>query len=127
MAGPIGPATGDYVDYPDANSIIAAAKVTGRLQSKTSLGLIAAVTDDEDARVASGNPLTRREVAVAPHAYHFIGRMLQEFGPSASTAGFSSASLGTGFETAAGTGASCAWTATGAAAASRAASRIGRM
>lgn len=87
-ARPIGAAAGDYVDYPEANSIIAAAKLTGRLQSKTSLGFIAAVTDDEDARVASANSLERRDVPVAPHAYHFVGRMLQEFGPSASTAGF---------------------------------------
>jgi hypothetical protein len=87
-ARPIGPASGDYVDYPDANSIMAAAKLTGRLQSKTSLGFLAAVTDDEDARVASGTPLTQRDVDVAPHAYHVVGRMLQEFGPSASTAGF---------------------------------------
>src|SRR5687767_13881747 len=67
---------------------MAAAKVTGRLQSKTSLGLIAAVTDDEDARVASTGSLERRDVPVAPHAYHFVGRMLQEFGPNTSTAGF---------------------------------------
>jgi hypothetical protein len=87
-ARPIGPAVGDYVEYPEANSIMAAAKLTGRLQSKTSLGFIAAVTDDEDARVASANSLERRDVPVAPHAYHLVGRMLQEFGPSASTAGF---------------------------------------
>ncbi len=87
-ARPIGPAVGDYVDYPDANSIIAATKLTGRLQSKTSIGFLAAVTDDEDARVASADSLERRDVPVAPHAYHFVGRMLQEFGPAASTAGF---------------------------------------
>ena len=87
-ARPIGPAAGDYVDYPEANSIIAAAKVSGRLQSKTSIGLIAAVTDDEDARVADSGSLERRDVPVAPHAYHFVGRMLQEFGANASTAGF---------------------------------------
>jgi hypothetical protein len=81
------PAVADYADYPEANSIIAAAKLTGRLQSKTSLGFIAAVTDDEDAQVASAGSLERRDVPVAPHAYHFVGRMLQEFGPSASTAG----------------------------------------
>jgi hypothetical protein len=84
---PIGPATGDYVDYPDANSILAAAKLTGRLQSKTSIGFLTAVTDDEDARVASGATLEQRDVDVAPHAYHMVGRVLQEFGPSASTAG----------------------------------------
>jgi hypothetical protein len=84
---PIGPAAGDYVEYPDANSILAAAKLTGRLQSKTSIGFLTAVTDDEDARVASGAALEQRDVDVAPHAYHMVGRVLQEFGPSASTAG----------------------------------------
>ena len=87
-ARPIGPATGDYVDYPDANTIIAAAKLTGRLQSKTSIGFIAAVTDDEDARDRHRpGSLEQRDVEVAPHAYHMVGRVLQEFGPSASTAG----------------------------------------
>lgn len=87
-ARPIGPAEGDYVEYPESTTILAAAKLTGRLQSKTSLGFIAAVTDDEDARVASAGLLDRRDVPVAPHAYHVVGRVLQEFGPSASTAGF---------------------------------------
>ena len=87
-ARPIGPAVGDYVDYPDANSIVAAAKLTGRLQSKTSIGFLAAMTDDEDARVASIGSMERRDVDVAPHAYHFVGRMLQEFGANQSTAGF---------------------------------------
>jgi hypothetical protein len=120
---PIGPAVGDYVDYPDSNSIIVATKLTGRLQSKTSIGFLAAMTDDEDARVAdnvvadnvvagnvvagnvvAGNvvadnvvadnvgagPQSRPpvDVAVAPHAYHVVGRVLQEFGANASTAGF---------------------------------------
>lgn len=84
---PIGPATGEYVDYPDSNSIMAAAKLTGRLPSKTSIGLITAVTDDEDARVATGPSLAQSDVDVAPHAYHMVGRVLQEFGPLASTAG----------------------------------------
>ena len=87
-APPIGPASGDYVEYPNQNTIIAAAKLTGRLQSKTSLGLIGAVTDDEEARIATIGIADRRTVTVSPHAYHFVGRMLQEFGPSASTAGF---------------------------------------
>ena len=86
-ARPIGSATGDYVEYPNQNTIIAAAKLTGRLQSKTSLGFIGAVTDAEEARVATAGITDRRTVAVSPHAYHFVGRMLQEFGPSASTAG----------------------------------------
>lgn len=87
-ARPIGPANGDYVEYPNQNTIIAAAKLTGRLQSKTSLGFIGAVTDDEEARIATTGIADARTVKVSPHAYHFVGRMLQEFGPSASTAGF---------------------------------------
>jgi hypothetical protein len=87
-ARPIGVATGDYVDYPTAGTILAAAKLTGRLPSKTSIGFLSAVTDDEHAHVATTGLLDQRTVAVAPHAYHMVGRMLQEFGPLASTAGF---------------------------------------
>lgn len=85
---PIGPASGDYVDYPDSNTILAAAKLTGRLPSKTSIGLLTAVTDDEQAEVAGLGGLDRRAVKVSPRAYHMVGRVLQEFGRSASTAGF---------------------------------------
>ncbi|HUQ86661.1 MAG TPA: DUF5916 domain-containing protein [Vicinamibacterales bacterium] len=89
---PIGPATGDYVDYPSSNTILAAAKLTGRLPSKTSIGLITAVTDSEEARVATLNTVgaaasSIRGVGVSPRAFHTVGRVLQEFGPSASTAG----------------------------------------
>jgi hypothetical protein len=86
-ARPIGPAAGDYIDYPNQNTIIAAAKLSGRLQSKTSLGFIGAVTDDEEAQIATAGLTDQRTVLVSPHAYHFVGRALQEFGPSASTAG----------------------------------------
>ena len=85
---PIGPATGDYVDYPNSGTILAAAKLTGRLPSKTSIGLLTAVTDNEEARVATRGLADIRSVGVSPHAYHMVGRVLQEFGPSASTAGF---------------------------------------
>ncbi|MGE0865071.1 MAG: DUF5916 domain-containing protein [Vicinamibacterales bacterium] len=85
---PIGPASGDYVQYPDSNTIIAAAKLSGRLPSKTSIGFLTAVTNDEDAEIATRGVAGQRVVQVAPHAYHVVGRVLQEFGPSASTAGF---------------------------------------
>ena len=85
---PIGPATGSYVNYPDANTILAAAKLTGRLPSKTSIAVMTAVTDDEQAEVADLGGLDRQAIKVSPHAYHMVGRVLQEFGPSASTAGF---------------------------------------
>ncbi|MFA5907980.1 MAG: DUF5916 domain-containing protein [Vicinamibacterales bacterium] len=85
---PIGPATGDYVEYPDSGTILAAAKLTGRLPSKTSIGFLTAVTDNEEAQVATRGLADQRTVDVSPHAYHMVGRVLQEFGKSASTAGF---------------------------------------
>jgi len=84
---PIGPASGDYVDYPSSNTILGAAKLTGRLQSKTSVGFLTAVTDNEEGRVATTDIAGTRTISVAPHAYHMVGRVLQEFGASASTAG----------------------------------------
>ena len=87
-ARPTGPATDDYVDYPASQTILAAAKLTGRLQSKTSLAFLTAVTDNETAELASkGLPGVTREVPVAARAYHAVGRVLQEFGANASTAG----------------------------------------
>jgi hypothetical protein len=85
---PIGPASGEYVDYPDANTILAAAKLTGRLPSKTSIGILTAVTDDEEAQISSAGGFDRQSIKVSPRAYHMVGRALQEFGPLASTAGF---------------------------------------
>ena len=86
-ARPVGPAVGDYVDYPTNSTIIGAAKLTGRLPSKTSLGFLTAVTAEESAEVATGSTLERRDISVAPRAYFALGRVLQEFGPQASTAG----------------------------------------
>jgi hypothetical protein len=86
-ARPLGPAAGDYVDYPSASTILGAAKLTGRLPSKTSVAFLSAVTGEESARVANLQDLTVRRVTVAPRAYHTVGRVLQEFGPNASTAG----------------------------------------
>ena len=86
-ARPIGPASADFVDYPADSTIIAAGKLTGRLPSRTSIGLLSAVTDDEMASLASaGVPGTTR-VGVAPRAYYNVGRVRQEFGRLGSTVG----------------------------------------
>ncbi len=84
-ARPGGPASGDYVDYPNTATILGAAKLTGRLPSGTSLGFLGAVTDAESARVETGG--VRSSVRVAPQAYWGVGRVLQEFGSEGSTAG----------------------------------------
>ena len=43
-AAPLASATGDFVDYPHTSTILGAAKLTGRLPSKTSIGVLSAVT-----------------------------------------------------------------------------------
>jgi hypothetical protein len=83
----IGPAQDDFVDYPPFTTILGAAKLTGRLPSKTSLGFLAAATSSETASVANAQSGGEREVRVVPRAYYGLARVLQEFGPNASTAG----------------------------------------
>ena len=81
------PVAGDFVDYPKDTTIIGAAKLTGRLRSGTSLGFLAAVTDQESARVSNlGSSLTG-SVRVAPRTTYGLIRVQQEFGASGSTAG----------------------------------------
>jgi hypothetical protein len=84
-APPLAPASGDFVDYPAAAAIIAAAKVTGRLASGTSLGMLAAVTDEESARVGTRGSAVTSKVRVAPRTMLGLARIQQEFGPNAST------------------------------------------
>jgi hypothetical protein len=87
-ARPRGPASADFVDYPTDSTILLAAKLTGRLPSKTSIGVLSAITGQEHARLADiGTPGIGR-VRVAPRAYHGIGRVRQEFGPLGSSVGF---------------------------------------
>ena len=47
LCPPIGPASGDFVDYPSTSTILGAAKLTGRTVSGTSIGMLAAVTGGE--------------------------------------------------------------------------------
>jgi hypothetical protein len=73
------------VDYPDTTTILGAAKLTGRLRSGTSVGLLGAVTDRETARTATG--VVRSTVEVAPRTVWGVGRVIQEFGGAGSTIG----------------------------------------
>jgi hypothetical protein len=84
---PVGPPSGDYVDSPRTATILGAAKLTGRLSSGTSLGILAAVTDDEAARTFDATQGLFGGVPVAPRSMWGVTRVLQEFGRSASTAG----------------------------------------
>lgn len=86
-APPRGSTTGDFVDQPVNTAILSAAKVTGRLKSGLSIGLLAAVTPFEYAR--SYDSLTDRttEVAVEPANTFAVLRMQQDFGTQQSNAG----------------------------------------
>jgi hypothetical protein len=82
---PVGRAAGDFVEYPGTTTILGAAKLTGRLPSGTSIGMLGAVTDEESARIFSDLEFGR--VRVAPRTTYGVARVEQEFGPPGSTVG----------------------------------------
>ena len=84
-ARPTGPAAGDFVDYPSTTTILTAAKLTGRLASGTSIGLLGAVTDDEFARTSIGDQVS--DVRVTPRTTWGVARIIQEIGDQGSTVG----------------------------------------
>ena len=85
-SAPIGPAPGDFVDYPHTSTILGAAKLTGRLPSKTSIGVLTAATGAERATTFDLASDGRRHVTVAPTTSFAVGRVQQQFGRNASTA-----------------------------------------
>ncbi len=82
-----GSASGDYVDFPGASTIIGAAKVSGRLASGTSIGTLAALTGREYARTFDTGNGSEGSELVAPLTGFAVARVQQEFGASASTVG----------------------------------------
>jgi hypothetical protein len=87
-SAPEGPASGDYVDYPRANTILGAAKLSGRLPSGLSMGFLGAVTDDEHAQTFDIDTSVTETIRVAPQTAFGVARLEQEFGANASTASF---------------------------------------
>ncbi len=88
-APPRGPADGDFVDRPPTSTILGAAKLTGRLPSGLSVGVVAAVTEREYARTFTAVNGSFRDLEVAPLTGFGVVRLMQEFGSSASTVGLS--------------------------------------
>ena len=85
-AAPPGRADGTYVDRPRAATILGAAKLTGRLASGTSIGVLSGVTGEETARTFTPGS-TIGSTRVAPTAVFGVARVEQEFGPPGSTVG----------------------------------------
>ncbi len=69
---------GDYADVPSASTILGAAKITGRTNSGTSVGMLAALTQREQARVA-GPGGARLEQEVEPLTSYGVARVKQDF------------------------------------------------
>jgi len=80
-------ASGDFVDCPQNATILGAAKVTGRLATGMSLGLLTAVTGREAARTYDTTTKTLGRTVVAPPAGWGVLRLQQEFGASKSVVG----------------------------------------
>ncbi|MDQ2670721.1 MAG: carbohydrate binding family 9 domain-containing protein, partial [Gemmatimonadota bacterium] len=83
----------DFVDRPQAATILGAAKITGRLPSGLSVGGLAAVTDREDAQTFRIDGGVRERIQIAPVTGFGVLRLQQEFGRSASTVGISATGL----------------------------------
>lgn len=86
-APPRGGTSGDFVDQPSNTTILSAAKVTGRLKSGLSIGVLAAVTPMEHARSYDSLPDRYNAVAVEPASSFAVVRMQQDFGRQQSNAG----------------------------------------
>lgn len=82
---PRGSAQGDFVDRPSNTTILAAAKMSGRLQNGMSIGALTAVTGRETARSFDAASQTFTDVPIEPLTAYGVGRVQQEFGANAST------------------------------------------
>ncbi len=77
----------DYVDVPRSSTILGAAKLTGRLPSRLSVGGLLAVTAAERARMYFVDSAVTRSAAVEPRTAYGVLRVQQEIGSQASTLG----------------------------------------
>jgi hypothetical protein len=99
-AAPRGSPTGDFdfIDRPQASTILGAAKITGRLPSGLSVGGLAAVTDREYARTYRVDGDVSERTPIAPVTGYGVLRLQQELGRAASTVGVSATGLRRGVE-----------------------------
>jgi len=90
-ARPHGSPEADFVGTPDNSTIIGAAKITGRLNSGLSIGVLSAVTSREHAdtftTVTDSTAEIRGKTEVEPLNGFGVVRLQQEFGASQSTVG----------------------------------------
>jgi hypothetical protein len=75
-----------YIDRPDATTILGAAKVTGRV-GKWTVGVLDALTAEESARTVDASNL-RSTTPVEPMTNYFVGRVRRDFRGSNTILGF---------------------------------------
>ena len=92
-APPAESAAGDFVKHPSTTTTLGAAKVTGRLPTGTSIGVLSALTTAESARTYGAQSAVFDRVPVAPWTTYGVGRVQQEFGPAGSTVAFMGTAL----------------------------------
>ncbi len=83
---PQGSVSGDFIDRPNATTILGAAKITGKTTNGLSFAMLEAVTSREFAKVITSDQLSRSEIE--PLTNYFAGRVLKEFGSGRSGLGF---------------------------------------
>lgn len=76
-----------YIDYPDATTILGAAKLTGRIGDGWQVGTVQAVTGAATADLALADG-TRTDAVVEPYTYYGVARGLREFDQGARALGF---------------------------------------
>jgi hypothetical protein len=76
---------GEHAKVPENASIAAAAKLTGKTKSGISIGILDAVTDEEEAEIDFSGQ--RRKEIVEPRTNFFVGRMQKDFNKGTSAIG----------------------------------------
>ncbi|HKJ91694.1 MAG TPA: DUF5916 domain-containing protein, partial [Longimicrobiales bacterium] len=76
---PQGEADGDYVDMPDATTILGAAKLSGKTAGGWSIGVLDAVTNEEFARTFDAASGLEQRVPAEPLTNYAMGRVIKDF------------------------------------------------
>ena len=81
------PPDGGSVEIPDASTIISAAKVTGKTAGGLGLGIMSALTADENASLRDSTGTVMGSERVEPFTHYFAGRVEQDFREGSHTVG----------------------------------------
>ena len=75
----------EYLDMPEATTILGAAKLSGKTKNGLSIGIMESLTANEKATIDAGGD--RRKESVEPLTNYFVGRIMQDFNKGETTLG----------------------------------------